>query len=150
MNPYFEQMILSASPVGLVNLLYQGAIASVSDAREHLRAGRIAERAQAIAKSYAILAELMASLDSEKAPVLAGNLHRLYAYMQGRVVEANLQQTDAPLAETLRLLITLADSWSETAGMSSVTGSGVKRAARGYDDGEFDDCTEAACAAVFA
>lgn len=111
MNPYFEQMILSASPIELVRLMYQRAVACVADAREHLRAGRIIERGQAIAKAYAIISELMASLDREKAPELATNLRRLYPYLQQRLVEANLRQTDAPLAEVSRLLTTLADAW---------------------------------------
>jgi flagellar protein FliS len=111
MNPYFEQVILSASPVELVRLMYQKAIASVTDARDHLKAGRIRERAQAINKAYAILAELMISLDVEKAPELATNLKRLYCYMQERLIEANHAQKDAPLAETVRLLTTLADAW---------------------------------------
>jgi flagellar protein FliS len=113
MNPYFEQVILSASPVELVVLMYQRAIASVSDAREHLRGGRIRERAQAITRTYAILAELMISLDVEKAPELARNLRRLYCYMQGRLIEANQKQIDGPLAETGRLLSTLADAWQQ-------------------------------------
>jgi flagellar protein FliS len=111
MNPYFEQMILSASPVELVRLMYQKAIASVTDARDHLKAGRIRERAQAINKAYSIVAELMISLDMEKAPELATNLKRLYCYIQERLIEANHTQKDAPLAETVRLLSTLADAW---------------------------------------
>jgi flagellar protein FliS len=113
MNPYFEQMILSASPIELVRLMYQRAIASVSDAREHLRAGRIRERAQAITRVHAILSELLISLDPEKAPELAANLKMLYCYMQQRLNDANFQQQDAPLEETGRLLSTLADAWRE-------------------------------------
>ncbi len=113
MNPYFEQVILSASPIELVLLMYQRAIASVSDAREHLREGRIRERAQAINKAYAILTELMVSLDANHAPELARNLRQLYCYMQERLVEANFQQKDAPLEETGRLLNTLADAWQQ-------------------------------------
>ena len=82
MNAYFEQVILSASPVELVRLMYQQAIASVSDAREHLRYGRIAPRAAAITRAYAIVAELLASLDGEKAPAIVANLRRLYVYIQ--------------------------------------------------------------------
>lgn len=111
MNPYFEQVILSASPVELVRLMYQKAIASVTDARDHLKAGRIRERVQSINKAYAILAELMISLDAEKAPELAANLRRLYCYMQERLIEANHTRKDGPLAETVRLLTTLADAW---------------------------------------
>src|SRR6185312_12041599 len=111
MIPYFEQMILSASPVELVRLLFQQAIASVADAREHLREGRIRERAQAIKKAHAILGELLVSLRMDHAPELAQNLRMLYCYMQQRLLEANFQQTDAPLEETGRLLTTLADAW---------------------------------------
>ena len=104
MNPYFEQMILSASPIELVRLMYQRAIACVADAREHLKAGRIRERAQAINRTYAILTELLTSLDAEKAPELVANLRALYCYMQQRLIDANFQQIDEPLAETGRLL----------------------------------------------
>jgi flagellar protein FliS len=113
MNPYFEQVILSASPIELVRILYQQAIAAVADAREHLRAGRIRERVRAVTKAHAILSELMLSLDSKQAPELAGNLRRLYCYMQERLIEANFSQKDAPLEETARLLSTLADAWQE-------------------------------------
>ena len=113
MNPYFEQMILSAGPVELVRLMYQKAIACVTDARDHLKGGRIRERAQAINKAYAILAELMVSLDADKAPELAMNLKRLYCYIQERLIEANHTQKDGPLGETVRLLTTLADAWQE-------------------------------------
>jgi flagellar protein FliS len=113
MNPYFEQVILSASPVELVRLMYQRAIALVTDARDHLKAGRIKERGLAINRAYAILTELMVSLDPEKAPEMASNLKKLYCYMQERLIEANFQQKDAPLGETVRLLSTLADAWKD-------------------------------------
>jgi len=113
MNPYFEQMILSASPIELVRLLYQQAIASVVDAREHLREGRIRERGAAIRKAHAILAELMISLNPEYAPEMAENLRKLYCYMQERLLEAHMRQIDGPLEETGQLLTTLADAWRE-------------------------------------
>jgi flagellar protein FliS len=113
MNPYFEQMILSASPIELVRLMYQQAIASVSDAREHLREGRIRERVLAIRKAYALITELLVSLDASKAPEIAGNLRRLYGYMLTRLNEANFSKSDAPLEEVGRLLSTLADGWQD-------------------------------------
>ena len=36
---------------------------------------------------------------------------QLYDYMLGRLTEANIQQSDAPLAEVLGLLCTLAEAW---------------------------------------
>jgi len=111
MNQYFEQMVLSASPVELIRLLYQKAIASTRNAREHLRGGRIPERCSAINNAYLVLGELTRSLKEEAAPELAKRLGALYAYMQGRLIEANLKQQDEPLAEVLGLLITLAEPW---------------------------------------
>jgi flagellar protein FliS len=112
MNQYFEQMVLSASPVELIRLLYQKAISSTRNAREHLRCGRIPERCSAINNAYMVLGELTRSLKEEAAPELAKRLGTLYTYMQGRLIEANQKQQDEPLAEVLGLLITLAEPWS--------------------------------------
>jgi flagellar protein FliS len=111
MNQYFEQMVLSASPVELIRLLYQKAIASTRNAREHLRCGRIPERCSAINNAYLVLGELTRSLKEEAAPELAKRLGALYVYMQGRLIEANQKQQDEPLAEVLGLLVTLAEPW---------------------------------------
>jgi flagellar protein FliS len=113
MNPYFEQMILSANPIELVRLMYQQAIASVADAREHLREGRIRERVRAIRKAYVLIAELLVSLDASHAPEIAGNLRRLYSYMLTRLNEANFSKSEAQLEEVGRLLRTLADAWQD-------------------------------------
>ena len=112
MNPYFEQMIMSASPVELIRLLYQRAISSVREAREHLAGRRIMERAGAINKAYLVLVELSVSLNAEEAPELSARLAALYAYMQKRLLDANLKQQDQPLAEVLGLLMTLSEAWS--------------------------------------
>jgi flagellar protein FliS len=111
MNRYFDEMVLSASPMGLIRLLYQKAIASTEAAREHLKAGRIAARSQAINQAYVILAELTVTLRPESAPELGGRLSALYSYMQARLLHANLRQDDAPLAEVLGLLAMLSESW---------------------------------------
>lgn len=112
MNPYFEQMVLSASPVELVRLLYQRAIGAVREAREHLSAGRIEQRCNSINIAYAVLTELTSSLKAEDAPELTANLNALYGYMQTRLIDANLRQVDEPLAEVVGLLMTLAEAWN--------------------------------------
>jgi flagellar secretion chaperone FliS len=115
MNPYFEQIILNAEPIELTRMVYQRAIVCVRDAREHLKNKRIAERSVAIMRAYAALSELLASLRPETAPELAGRLQSLYVYMQQRLLDANMQQADRPLAETLGLLITLEEAWTGVA-----------------------------------
>jgi flagellar secretion chaperone FliS len=110
-DAYLENRILSASPLGLIRLLYQGAASAVRDARRHLAAGEIRARARAISKACGILVELAASLDHTRGGDLSRRLAALYVYMHRRLNEANLQQSDAPLTEVLGLLATLSEAW---------------------------------------
>ncbi len=108
---YVESRVLSADGIDLVCQLYQGCMTAVRDAREHLASGEIALRARSITKAWGILGELVHSLDRERGGDLAIRLGSLYDYMQRRLLEANLQQTDGPLAEVLGLLATLSEGW---------------------------------------
>ncbi len=110
---YFEDTITSADPMEMVRMLYRGAIDAVEKARHHLRAGDIASRSAEITKAGAILAHLSFSVKPEADPLLAGNLVELYDYMQRRLLRANLEQADAPLAEVAGLLATLLEAWMQ-------------------------------------
>ena len=114
-NTYEENRILSASPLGLVRILYAAATRAVQYARQHLRTGDIAGRSREITKAQEILLELAASVDPSKAPEFGERLLALYGYMQARLIEANLKQTDGPLAEVASLLETLQGAWSQVA-----------------------------------
>jgi flagellar protein FliS len=110
-DAYLEGRILSADPLELVKLLYQGCSDAVREARRRLEEGDIAARSRAISKALEILAELLRSLDHERGGELAGRLAALYDYMQTRLTDANCRQEDAPLAEVLGLLATLGEAW---------------------------------------
>jgi len=110
-NAYLESRILSAGPIELVNLLYQGCTGAVREARHYLASGDIAARSRSITKASEILIELASSLDLERGGEISQGLGQLYHYMLRRLTEANLQQSDAPLAEVLGLLCTLTEAW---------------------------------------
>jgi flagellar secretion chaperone FliS len=112
-DTYLEDRVLSADPLELVYLLYQGAIGAVQDARHHLANGKIAERSRAISKACAILIELSAALNREAGGELAGRLAALYDYMRRKLFEANFRQIEEPLGEVLGLLTTLSEGWAE-------------------------------------
>jgi len=105
--------ILGASPLDLVRALYRGAIRAVRLARTCLANGQIRDRSAAITKACAIIQELTVSLDKEAGGEVAVNLAELYVYIHRRLGEANIEQSDAPLAETERLLCTLLEAWSQ-------------------------------------
>ena len=112
---YLESKILSASPLELVSLAYEGAIEAVRDARLCVQEKRIFDRARAITKAQLIIGELQSSLDFKRGGELSLELARLYDYMQRRLIDANFQQLEAPLTEVEGLLDTLLESWRELA-----------------------------------
>jgi flagellar protein FliS len=119
-SPYLEQTIASASPLELIRLYYQTAIQAVRDARAFLAQRNIKERVRCINLAHGVLAELFRSLDKKAGDgKLAGDLGRLYAYMMRRLLDANFRQADEPLAETLNLLLSLAEAWNAIAALDA-------------------------------
>jgi flagellar protein FliS len=110
-DAYLESRVLSANPLELVHMLYQGCAQSVREARHYLAQGEIGERSRTINKACEILMELNGALDHERGGEIAQRLAQLYVYMQARLLEANMQQTDGPLAEVQQLLATLGEAW---------------------------------------
>jgi flagellar secretion chaperone FliS len=108
---YAESRILTADPMELVRLMYQGAIAEVRSARAHLQTRDIPARSRCVSKACAILTELTVALDRKSGGQYAERLGELYAYMMRRLTEANFQQREEPLAEVQNLLSTLLDGW---------------------------------------
>ena len=115
-NPYaayLESKVMTASPLQLVHLAYQGAIDAIMEARGHLAAGRIRERGRAITRAQQIIVELLCSLDRKKGGELSTRLGGLYKYMRRRLTEAHIQQVDEPMAEVQQLLETIDEAWKE-------------------------------------
>lgn len=103
---------MSASPHGLVLMLFEGAMLAVSASRMHMQIGRTAEKAQAISKAVAIIQDgLMASLDRKSGGEIAEQLFSLYEYMVVRLTEGNISNRAEPLEEVGRLLAELNDAW---------------------------------------
>jgi flagellar protein FliS len=113
-NPYEDSLeirVLSATPLGLVTLLYEGAIAAVRAARNHLSKGDIRPRSRAVTKAVNILIELENSLNHSADRELCARLSGLYAFMRQTLLEANYHQTEAGLITVEELLVSLGESW---------------------------------------
>lgn len=113
-DPYGDSMtgaVLSADPLELVVMLYNGLLASIRDARGALASGDRAARARAAGRGMEILLELSSSLDRERGGELAGQLARLYAFMLERLQDGNFRQQDAPFAEAEAVALPLLEAW---------------------------------------
>ena len=107
-----EGRVASADPHGLIVMLFDGAIMSLSHAESALKARDIPRKAQAISKAVKIIAEgLRASLDAKAGGTLARQLDELYGYMMQRLLEANLRSDPKAVAEVKGLLGELRSAW---------------------------------------
>lgn len=108
---YLENQVVSASPVKLIEMMYDAALDSIAAARRHLRNGDIGSRSRAIVKTMRIITELSRSLNYAAGGEISKNLGSLYRYFQRLLIEANTKQVEAPLVEVERLLSTVAEAW---------------------------------------
>ncbi len=118
-----ETGVVAASPHKLIVMLFDGAIAAIGNARQHMQAGNVAEKGKVISKAIAIIDEgLRASLDKKAGGAIAQNLDSLYEYMGNRLVEANLKNQPEILEEVLGLLRDLKSAW-EAIGTTGTSGN---------------------------
>ncbi len=109
---YYEDDVLGASPLKLVQLLYRAALDSIAAARRFVRLGDIRSRSRAVSKAMTIVTELSLSLNVEQGGELSRKLAQLYGYVEKLLIRANFEQREQPLEEAERLLSTLAEAWA--------------------------------------
>ena len=108
---YREVAVRTANPMQLIVILYDAAICSLQEAREHIECKNIEGRSRSINKCISIISELQSSLNLKAGGDIAKSLDRLYDYMKKRIFAANAQQNAQPLEETGALLEKLRSAW---------------------------------------
>jgi flagellar secretion chaperone FliS len=108
---YRQTQAQTAAPGELVVMLYQGAVRFVTSAIESLESNAIADANTSLVRTQAIITELSQTLDVERGGDVARNLARIYQYLNGRLIEANLRKDPAPAREVQHLLRELLPAW---------------------------------------
>ena len=103
--------IESASPHRLIQMLIDGALAKISQAKGHLKANAIDKKGNDISMAISIIGGLRDSLDHDKGGSIANNLEDLYEYMTYRLMEANLKNDIDILDEVHGLLVEIKSAW---------------------------------------
>jgi flagellar protein FliS len=109
-----ETGVVAASPHKLIVMLFEGALASLALALQHLKSEKINIEAKgaAISKAIDIIESgLRASLDLNVGGEIAANLDNLYVYMGNRLLIANLKNDPNAIEEVRRLLSELKSAW---------------------------------------
>jgi flagellar protein FliS len=119
-NPWksYQQVATQTAPPGqLVLMLYEGAARFLERAMAGFDLDDPAESNQAInnniLRAQDIIFELNVTLNVEQGGELAMTLRKLYAYMDRRLMEANLKKDKATLKEVHGRIVVLRDAWAQ-------------------------------------
>jgi flagellar protein FliS len=110
-----EVEVYGASPVGLIVLLYEGAIRAINQAKVMMQYERFAEKAKMINKAIDIIEGLRLVLDHQNGQDISKNLEDLYVYAKFRLGVANMKNDTEILDEVANLLGVILPSWQELA-----------------------------------
>ena len=115
-NAYRNVEISSAVPyadsIQLIQMLFDGLIASLSDAEGHFERKDIKGKNESIGKANKIIIGLQSALDFEKGQELAQNLSELYDYCIRRLLKANIRNDVEGIVEVKGLMKEISDAWN--------------------------------------
>ena len=109
--------ISEASPHRLIQMLLEGGLDRLAQAKGAMSRGDTAQKCVLITKAIDIITGLRQGLDEEKAedPAAIQQLDSLYEYMNTRLVQANARNDADAIDEVARLLITVKTGWDAIA-----------------------------------
>jgi len=127
-----ETGVLAASPHRLIVMLFEGAETALRTALVQMAARDIPAKGRSVSKAINIIDNgLRASLDTKAGGEIAGNLEALYEYMNNRLLQANLNNSEEMVQEVLKLLGELKGAWESIAPPTAAAPS--RPQAQGYD-----------------
>lgn len=106
-----QAQVSDASPHRLIQMLMEGGLSRIAQAKGAMQHGQQATKGELISKAIGIIGGLRAGLDLEQGGEIAVNLDRLYEYMTARLIEANIGNDVAILDEVSGLLRNVKSGW---------------------------------------
>jgi flagellar protein FliS len=110
-NVNTQAQAVDASPHRLIQMLMEGGLTRIAQARGAMERQQTAIKGELIGKAIAIIGGLREGLDLQQGGELAANLDSLYHYMVSRLLEANVKNEVAPLDEVAGLLRNVKSGW---------------------------------------
>ncbi len=110
---YAAQQYESMSPGRIVLALFDGVLVRIQRAVDALDAGDIASRGEALDQALKIIAQLQASLDTEKGGQVGVALYNLYTFVTHELARGNLQDDREAFSYCGSLIQEVRDGWAE-------------------------------------
>lgn len=101
----------SATPHRLIQMLMEGALEKIANAKHHMENNEVAQKGESISVAISIIDGLRVSLDKPTGGEIAQNLDDLYEYMGHTLLQANLKNETGLLDEVSRLLNEIKGAW---------------------------------------
>ncbi|MGE4295710.1 MAG: flagellar export chaperone FliS [Campylobacterales bacterium] len=119
-SAYTQNAATVQSPYKLVQMLFEGILKFVSQAKKSMEEGDIEKQVYWINRTIDIFTELMASLDfSDGNEQMASYLQGLYTYQIKLLTEANLECDTDRLDTVLKVARGLLEAWNEETGLKN-------------------------------
>ena len=110
-----QAQVSEASPHRLVQMLMEGGLERIAQAKGAMARKDIANKGVLISHAIGIIGGLREGLDLERADIDLSRLDSLYAYMVTRLTEANINNDPGMLDEVSDLLVTVKEGWDAVA-----------------------------------
>jgi len=110
---YTKSRVNTTTKVGLIVMLYEGAIRFLGLAAHSIDEKKYYEKALYINKTIKIIEELQNSLDFEQGGEIAKNLDRLYAFFVKEISAAGISNNKQAIEKVINLLTELKQSWEQ-------------------------------------
>ncbi|QDE31936.1 flagellar export chaperone FliS [Shewanella polaris] len=106
-----ESEIAVASPHRIIQMMFEGALQRIAQAKYAIQQKNAAQKGENIGKAVSIIAGLSGSLNMDAGSEISANLDSLYEYMLRRLSEANVANDVEMLEEVSALLRTIKEGW---------------------------------------
>lgn len=117
---YRKLQIETASPISLVLMLYDRAIALLDKAKNEMLEKQYEAKGHTLDKTSDIIFELLTTLDKDKGGEIASSLANLYNFVLREIMDANANLNTKALDNAKRILSELRESWESIKNNSSI------------------------------
>lgn len=114
-----QSSVVDASPHRLVQMLFEGALQRIAEAKGAMMRSDIALKGEKVSKAIKIVQGLQGSLSDTEGGELTANLDQLYDYVVRKLIDANRNDDPAGLDECGRLLGEIKTAWDGIAGQGA-------------------------------
>jgi flagellar secretion chaperone FliS len=110
---YRQLSVQGATPIGLIVMLYDGAISALQRANAAIEARDIEKKCAHLNRVLAIVAQLEGTLDFDRGGEVAQTLQQLYVHARARILQANIENSKEILTSLAQQFSTVREAWDQ-------------------------------------